>query len=114
MNTRKQEIKDIVLRIIEDPAGSPVHSFDGLRRRVIAVLDPQSESARAAEQMRAATFNREAHEPDLSEDDWTLLSETYWDLVLERVITPGINSQNREFDRFRIHSEYLEKRKESG
>jgi hypothetical protein len=111
MKTRKQEIRDIVLRIIEDPAGSPVHTFDGLRLRVIAALYPQSESARMSEEMAAATFNREPHEIDLSKDDWALLSEVYWDLVLDRVITPGMDAQNREFYRFRIHSEYPPQRK---
>ena len=107
MNTRKKEIRDIIDRIIDEPAGSPVHSFEGLKVRVIAALNPQSESARASEETAAMVYSREPHEPDLSPDDWALLSEIYWDLIVDRIITPGLDAQNREFCRFRIHSEYV-------
>ena len=113
MNPRKQEIKDIILRIINEQSGNPVRDFSTLKQRVIEYLHPQSEGAKASAALKASVLGSEPNEPQLSEEEWALFSEIYWDLVLDRVITPGLNSQNREFDRFRIHSEHSPRRQGS-
>jgi hypothetical protein len=40
--------------------------------------------------------------------DWLVFQEVFWDLIFERVITPGTDSSNAELPRFRIHSEARE------
>ena len=46
-------------------------------------------------------FGRET----VREADWLLVNEIFWDLVAERVLTPGMNSSNLKFPWFRLHSE---------
>lgn len=40
-----------------------------------------------------------------SDDDWQTVQEIFWDLVCERVISPGRDSANPTFPSFRVHSE---------
>ena len=113
MNTRKKDIKDIILRIIAEQSDQPVRSFNHLKRRVTEALHPQDEPAKASAALAATVFGRDSDEPQLSEDDRVLFSEIYWDLVIKRVITPDLDSLNRQFERFRIHSEYSRPREGS-
>lgn len=47
---------------------------------------------------------KQTHEPRLSKEDDATATEIFWDLVLERIVTPGLNEANK-FPFFRIHSE---------
>src|SRR5436190_5437765 len=40
--------------------------------------------------------------PELSEPDLSLVSEVFWNLFLERIITLGINSGNSQYPFFRV------------
>jgi len=113
MNPRKKEIKDIILRIIAEQSDEPVRSFNHLKTRLTEILHPQDEQAKASALIEASVFGGSPSEPQLSDDDWAFFSEAYWDLVIERAITPGLNSSNPEFRWFRIHSESPYQRKES-
>jgi hypothetical protein len=44
--------------------------------------------------------------PELSDEDKDLVREVFWDLVIERVITIGLNASNPDFPWFKLHSEY--------
>lgn len=45
-----------------------------------------------------------SHDPRLSSEDDATATEVFWDLVLERIVTPGLNEANK-FPFFRVHSE---------
>src|ERR1035437_1775832 len=111
MRTRKQKIRDTVIRIINSPTDSTVRSFEGLKLRVIEVLYPPDQAGNGIDVADSVIPNRYPRDPELHDDDLALLSEMYWDLVLDRVITPHIDSRNREFYRFTIHSEYSPQRR---
>ena len=57
---------------------------------------------------RMEDIKRNPSEPprdfDLSSEDKDTLLEVYWDLVLDRVIAPGSNWNNRDVYRYRICS----------
>src|SRR5258708_26790328 len=98
MNKRKKEIKDIMLGIIAGKTKEPVRTFDDLKLRVTKVLHPRDEqSKKAADFAASVELGNTSDEPELSEDDWALFSEVYWDLLLERTITPRLYSSNPDF-----------------
>ncbi|MEI7940641.1 MAG: hypothetical protein WCK27_28535 [Verrucomicrobiota bacterium] len=111
MKPRKTQIRDIALHIINSPADPPVRSFEGLKLRTVEVLHQPDQASKGTELADSVMPGRYPREPELREDDLALLSEIYWDLVLDRVITPSMDARNREFYRFTIHSEYSPQRK---
>ena len=45
------------------------------------------------------------HIDELNHDDKLIALEVFWDLILDRVITPGYNYPNSKLPHFRLHSE---------
>ena len=47
------------------------------------------------------------HDPgvQLTPPECLVVNEIFWDLIAERVITPGVNASNLELPWFRLHSE---------
>ena len=44
-------------------------------------------------------------DPRLSETEATLFLEVFWDLVIEKKLTIGLNHANPQYPFFRVHSE---------
>ena len=100
MNERKSELRSIVLDIVFKRAGVTYapSQFGHLTAGVAEVLSRNE----TQQPYSASVFQPEAR---LSEPDWLLVQEVFWDLVSERVLTPGMNSANSDFPWFRIHSQ---------
>jgi hypothetical protein len=92
MNLSKSELREIVEEAIFG-SQSPTH-FSNLIREVEKIL------ARNA-------GVRHCH---LEPSESVLANEIFWDLICERVITPGSDAANPHLPRFRIHSEAKQKR----
>jgi hypothetical protein len=99
VNTSKAGLRNVILDIVfgrETVHYSPTQ-FEHLAIGVAEVLQrrqgPPSASVWPAGDQR------------LCEADWLLVNEIFWDLVAERVLTPGMNSSNLKFPWFRLHSE---------
>ena len=50
-------------------------------------------------------FNIFPTAPELEHEDKLLAQEVFWDLMIEKIITPGLNFPNSELPYFRLHSE---------
>ena len=99
MNARKDELKNIMLGIIKDcESGSPtINNRDNLLLEVASILSRCERGQVGSVSM----FSR----PTLDPEDELLALEAFWDLVLERIITPGCDISNKDLPSFRRHSE---------
>lgn len=50
-------------------------------------------------------------EPRLDRSDEMIVREIFWDLVVDKIITPGLDPSNAQFPWFRLHSEAESNRK---
>ena len=100
MNPRKTEIRSIMLDIIAGreatkyEANQQAHLFIGIAE----VLDRRADKPRDIHNV----FSRD---PELECEDKLLAQETFSDLIIERVITIGLDISNLELPFFRVHSE---------
>jgi len=92
MNTPKPKIRKIMLAILakSEPVEYPPNQLSSLFRGIAEVLARQAD--------------KRTHDPRLSKEDDATATEVFWDLVLERIVTPGMNEKNL-FPFFRVHSE---------
>lgn len=100
---RKAQLRTVVLDIIckREPATYAPTQFASLVANVAEVL------ARQAGQSKGSVWQNPS--PDLNEGDKMLVSEIFWDLVVEKVITIGLDSANQGYPWFRLHSEFSSK-----
>ena len=95
MNPRKAELRAIVLDVV-------------FRRRQVTYSPTQYGHlslgvAEVAYQKKA--IGGWGSEQRLDEDDEMLVQEIFWDLVVEKVLTIGLDSANSKYPFFRLHSE---------
>lgn len=98
MNQRKSEIRRIALDLLagrEKLLHYELDQFSHLKIGVAEVLGKRSGKNKMAMLGDAR----------LEEADADILLEIFWDLFREGKITIGLNSQNPEFPRFKVHSE---------
>jgi hypothetical protein len=100
MTKRKKEFRKIVLDIIAGREASKyeVYQKDAFFGAVAEVLQRQTGKT-------PDDHDRYPRDPRLEHDDKLLVQEIFWDLILERVITPGLDFPNSELPYFRLHSE---------
>jgi hypothetical protein len=101
---RKIELREIVLDIIfgrESVTFDP-WQFGNLTLGVAQILYRRSVPAGSI-----SSYNQEP-ERHLEEDDWLIVSEIFWDLIVERVITVGLDSSNPKLPWYRLHSEAVQ------
>ena len=102
MKTTKAEIRKIALDLLFK-ADEPPTQKDQLDDEILEELK-----------------RRRADKPDKkdaegsSEYDWQMFNELFWDLILDRIITPGIDAIHPALPNFRLHSEAREKSKQEG
>ena len=94
-----------MLEIITKVSTEHLRSLPALRCSLIAALHPEDPKTRNAEILQAAVSNQPRIKPDLSDEEHALFSEIYWDLVIERVITPIFDERNLPFEGFQIRSD---------
>ncbi len=99
MNARKSDLREIVVAIIfgkEKVAYEP-SQLAHLTLGVAEVLGRRAGGSGSAHIHSA--------EQQLKDADATLVQEVFWDLIIERVITIGIDAANAELPWFRLHSD---------
>ncbi len=101
MKTTKAEIRKIALDLLLNADEPPSHKdhlddkiLDELKRKHGDKPDKQQQDAEGS-----------------SEYDWQMFNELFWDLILDRIITPGIDAIHPALPNFRLHSEAREKSK---
>ena len=95
MNARKAELRKIVLDLVfgrKQVTYAPNH-YTHLSLGVAEVLYVQK------------AVGGWGSEQKLDGEDELLVLEIFWDLIVEKVLTVGIDSSNRDFPYFRLHSE---------
>ena len=100
MEKRKSELRKIVLDIIlgREAVTHERWQFDHLAGGVAEVLARRGSG-------EVFSTSEVLCESRLQEVDWQFVQEIFWDLICERVITPGFDSANAELPFFRLHSE---------
>jgi hypothetical protein len=100
MNTRKAELRGVMLDIIagREPTKYEVYEMGALIGAVAEVLHRRTGKS-------ADEHDRYPRSPQLEDEDRLLAQEIFWDLILERIITPGWGLPNSELPYFRLHSE---------
>jgi hypothetical protein len=100
MGPRKAELRKIVLDILfrRETVGYEPSQFANLVIGVAEVLERHAGS-------KATSQKLFPHSPQLESTDRLLVQEIFWDLVVERIITIGLNVSNPDFPWFRLHSE---------
>jgi hypothetical protein len=100
MDKRKAELRKIVLDIVlgREAVTYERWQFAHLAAGVAEVLSRRNSA-------EVFTASGVLQEPRFEETDWRLVQEIFWDLICERVITPGFDSSNSELPFFRLHSE---------
>jgi hypothetical protein len=104
MNKRKTEIREVILDIISGRAKTkyPPTQVGNLLTGVAEVLNRRAGKAEDSQ-------NVFPHNSELEYDDKLLAQEIFWDLIVERIITPGWDFPNSELPFFRVHSEAKER-----
>ena len=104
MSTRKSEIRGIVLDLIAGRERSQygAGSFSGIFSGVAEVIERRKNKPKDS-------FGMFSHPPSLDGDDKLLASEVIWDLLFERVLTPGMDASNLDLPWVRVHSEVQER-----
>jgi hypothetical protein len=90
MTTTKSDIRAIALDILLDTTNPP-------KQKVNLDLAIASELARKA--------GRPKQGDALSGNEWLMFDEVFWDLIMDRIITPGMDMANSGLPWFRLHSE---------
>lgn len=100
MNTRKADIRRILLDIISGRESTQygASQVSNLVSGVAEVLGRRANKPRDY----AGMFS---HRAQLDHDDELLVHETIWDLLFERVLTPGMDAANISLPWLRVHSE---------
>lgn len=95
MNARKAELRKIVLDLVfkRTQVTYAPNQLVHLSLGVAEVLN------------RGMSTGGWGSEQKLNGEDELLVMEIFWDLVMDKVLTIGINSSNRELPHFRLHSE---------
>ena len=100
MKTRKQELREIMIDIISGKEkvrytpNQQAHLLIGVAEVLIRRGEPPNTSR---------SFHS-GNDPELHADDELLAMEIFWDLIIDRIITPGMDKVN-PLPHFRIHSE---------
>jgi hypothetical protein len=97
MNERKSVLRQIVLDVVFglEPTQYPATQLRALQSAVAEVIVRRSEQ-KLPDYMPYA--------PPLSREDSDLVNEIAWDLIIERVITPGMDPSNCDLPWFRLTS----------
>lgn len=100
MSSRKIQLRQIVLDIVtgKEKVTYGATQFSNLLAGVAEVLGKQSGKGRDY----GAIFGPEAK---LNGDDADIVREIFWDLVVEKILTIGLDASNPNFPWFKIHSE---------
>jgi hypothetical protein len=102
MNTSKPEIKTIALGILFGP--DPPCQIVNLDKAIASALAAKSGLLR--------------YEPDgqLFGENWLMFNEVFWELIVDKIITPGMTSVHTDLPWFHLHSQASEnvKRLEQG
>jgi hypothetical protein len=102
MKTTKAEIREIALDLLLNSDEPPTQK-DHLDDRILEEL-----KRKRADKPDKQEQNAEGS----SEYNWHMFNELFWDLILDRVITPGIDAIHAALPNFSLHSEAREKSKE--
>lgn len=100
MSARKIELRKIVLDIVFKRE-SVTYGPSQLNNLNLGVAEVLNRGARAGGSY-ASVFQPESR---LDAGDAMLVMEIFWDLVVEKILTIGLNSDNPNFPWFRLHSE---------
>jgi hypothetical protein len=94
MKTTKSEIKTMAIGILFSP--DPPRQKIDLDRGIASAL--------------AAKNGLPKYEPDgmLFGENWLMFSEVFWELIVDKIITPGMSSVHAELPWFRLHSQASE------
>jgi hypothetical protein len=94
MKTTKAEIRAIALSVLFSP--NPPHEKVGLDMAIASVL--------------AAKSGLQRYEPDghLFGENWLMFNEVFWELIVDKIITPGVGSVHTDLPWFRLHSQASE------
>ena len=106
MSTRKFEIRGVVLDLIAGRETSQygASSFSGILSGVAEVFERRRNKPKDA-------LGMFSHAASLDGDDTLLANEVIWDLLFERVLTPGMDASNLGLPWVRVHSEARERLK---
>lgn len=108
MKTRKSEIRSILLDII---AGRERTSYGS--SQVSNLLSGVAEVLERRANKPKDSLGMFSHGARLDADDALLAHETIWDLLFERILTPGLDASNLELPWVRVHSEAEDRLKQT-
>jgi len=99
MNERKRQFRRIILDLVFGlkKATYPANSISSIRTAVAEIL--HRESGKQEDSLNILPFAK-----PLTPQDAELCDEIVWDLLIERVITPGLDHNNPGLDWIRLHS----------
>jgi hypothetical protein len=94
MKTTKSEIKTITMGVLFSP--NPPRQKVSLDMAIASAL--------------AAKNGLPRYEPDghLFGENWLMFNEVFWELIVDKIITPGLDSCNPDLPWFRLHSQASE------
>jgi hypothetical protein len=94
MKTTKAEIRAIALSILVSP--NPPCQKVNLNMAIASAL--------------AAKCGLQRYEPDgkLFGENWIMFNEVFWELIVDKIITPGMDSVRADLPWFRLHSQASE------
>lgn len=103
MTNRKRLLREIVLDVLfgREQGTYPPNLIANLKTTVAEVLGRKSPAP-------DKTFSPFPQQARLDYDDDALVQEIFWDLLIERVVTIGMDASNSELPWFRLHSETAE------
>jgi hypothetical protein len=98
MKTTKAEIRTIALSILVSP--NPPCQKVNLDKAIASAL--------------AAKCGLQRYEPDgqLFGENWRMFNEVFWELIVAKIITPGMDSVHDDLPWFRLHSQASENLKQ--
>lgn len=99
MSDRKAELRDVILDIVlgKEKVAYEASQFDHLKLGVAQVL-----GKRAGQAGLGSKFSPELR---LNDSDTMLVAEIFWDLIVEKILTIGLDPENPQYPWFRLHSE---------
>ena len=100
MNARKAEIREVIIDIVTGRENTKYGA-----RHIVNVLLGVAEVLERRANKNKDSLGMFSHEVELDPADKLLAQETIWDLIIERILTPGADSSNFELPWVRLHSE---------
>ena len=100
MNAKKLEIREIIIAIVTGRESTKYGS-----RQIVNILYGVAEVLERRANKTSRSQNVFSQDVELNPADKLLAQEVIWDLIVERILTPGADTSNFDLPWVRLHSE---------